>query len=70
MSYIFSMCRSYSGTMMGTLKKKKTFLFCVGVYNVVLVSDGQQRDSAITYNISILPQTPLPLRIIIGTFDW
>ena len=47
---------------MGTLKKKKTFLFCVGVYNVVLVSDGQQRDSAITYNISILPQTPLPLR--------
>ena len=29
------------------------------VKNVVIVSDGQQRDSAIHIHVSILPQTPL-----------
>ena len=43
------------------------FLFCIGVqawlYNVVIVSDGQQRHSAIHIHVSILPQTPLPSRL-------
>ena len=44
----------------------KNFLFCVGVqpiYNVVLVSGEQRRDSAVHINVSILPQTPLPFRL-------
>ena len=31
--------------------------------NVVIVSDGQQRDSAIHVRVSILPQIPLPSRL-------
>ena len=42
-------------------------LFCFGVqallYNVVIVSGGQQRDSAIHIHVSVLPQTPLPSRL-------
>ena len=41
------------------------FLFCIEVqliYNVVIVSDEQQRDSATHIHGSILPQTPLPPR--------
>ena len=30
--------------------------------NVVIVSDAQQRDSAMYIHVSILPQTPLPPR--------
>jgi len=30
---------------------------------VVIVSGGQQRDSAIHSHVSILPQTPLPSRL-------
>ena len=44
----------------------KNFLFCVGVqpiYNVVLVSGEQRRDSAVHINVSILPQTSLPSRL-------
>ena len=37
--------------------------------NVVIVSGGQQRDSAIHIQISILPQTPLPSRAAAGSFD-
>ena len=37
--------------------------------NVVIVSGGQQRDSAIHIQISILPQTPLPSRVVAGSFD-
>ena len=40
-----------------------SFLFCIEVqliYNVVIVSDEQQRDSATHIHGSILPQTPLP----------
>ena len=42
------------------------FLFCIAVQlinNVVIVSDEQQRDSAINIHVSILPQTPLPSRL-------
>ena len=41
----------------------KNFIFCIGVSpinNVVIVSDGQQRDSVIHIHVSILPQAPLP----------
>ena len=41
-------------------------LFYVGVQsinNVVIISGGQQRDSVIHINVSILPQTPLPSRL-------
>ena len=31
--------------------------------NIVIVLDGQQRDSAIHIHASILPQTPLPPRL-------
>ena len=31
--------------------------------NVVIVSGGQQRDSAMHIDVSILPQTPLPSRL-------
>ena len=31
--------------------------------SVVIVSGGQQRDSAIHSHVSILPQTPLPSRL-------
>ena len=37
------------------------FLFCIGIQpinNIVIVSGGQQRDSAIHTHISILPKTP------------
>ena len=37
--------------------------------NVVMVSGGQQRDSAIHTQISILPQTPRPSRVVAGSFD-
>ena len=40
--------------------------FCIGVKpinNVVIVSGGQQRDSATHTHVSILPQTPLPSRL-------
>ena len=37
------------------------FLSCVN--NVVIVSGGQQRDSAIHTHVPILPQTPLPSRL-------
>ena len=37
--------------------------------NVVIVSGGEQRDSAIHIQISILPQTPLPSRAVAGSFD-
>ena len=43
-----------------------TFKFYIGVElinNVVIVSGGQQRDSAIHTYVSILPQTPLPSRL-------
>ena len=39
------------------------FLFCIGVYpvnNVVIVSDEQQRDSAIHIHVSTLRQGPPP----------
>ena len=42
------------------------FLFYTGVYpinNVVIVSSGQWRDSAIHTHVSIFPQTPLPSRL-------
>ena len=42
------------------------FLFCIGVLlmnNAVIVSDEQQRDSAIHIHVSILPQTLLPSRL-------
>ena len=42
------------------------FLFCIGaepINSVVIVSGGQQRDSAIHIQVSILPQTPLPSRL-------
>ena len=42
------------------------FLFCIGVQpvnNSVIVTGGQQRDSAIHIHVSILPQTPLPSRL-------
>ena len=37
--------------------------------NVVIVSGGEQRDSAIHIQISILPQTPVPSRAVAGSFD-
>ena len=43
-----------------------TFLFYIEVKpinNVVIVSGGQQRDSAIHIHVSILPQTSLPSRM-------
>ena len=43
-----------------------SFLFYIGVYlinNVVIVSGGQWRDSAIHTRVSIFPQTPLPSRL-------
>ena len=42
------------------------FLFYIGAYpinNVLVVSGGQQRDSAIKIHVSILPQTPLPSKL-------
>ena len=48
------------------LFKKKNFLFCIEVQlinNIVIVSGGQQRDSAIHIHVSILSQTPLPSRL-------
>ena len=42
------------------------FLFYIGVKpvnNVVLVSDGQQGDSALHRHVSILPQIPFPSRL-------
>ena len=42
------------------------FLFCIGIqptHNIVIVSGGQQRDSAIRVHVSILPQTSLPSRL-------
>ena len=47
-------------------KKEKTFLFYIGVLpvsHVVIVSGGQQRDSAIYIYVPIHPQTPLPSRL-------
>ena len=44
----------------------KSFVFCIGVQlinNAVIVSGGQQRDSAIHIHVFILPQTPLPSRL-------
>ena len=44
-------------------KKKKTFLFYIGVLpisHVVIVSGGQQRGPAVHIYVPILPQTPLP----------
>ena len=44
----------------------KKNLFCIGILlinNFVIVSCGQQRDSAIHMHVSILPQTPLPSRL-------
>ena len=44
----------------------KSFLFYIGVSpinNVVIVSGGQQRDSATHIHEPILPQTPLPTRL-------
>ena len=46
--------------------KKKNFLFYIGVWlvnNVVIVSSGQQSDSAICIHVFIFPQTPLPSRL-------
>ena len=43
------------------------FQFCIGVFlinNVVIVSGGQQRDPAIHTHVPILPQTPLPSRLL------
>ena len=37
------------------------FLFCIGVWlinDVVIVSGGQQRDSAMRIHVSFLPRTP------------
>ena len=45
---------------------KKNFLFCIGVQpvnNIMIVSGGQQRDSAIHTHVSISTQTPLPSRL-------
>ena len=52
-------------------------LFCIGVFywsicigvinNVVVVSGEQQRDSAIHIHVSVLPQTPLPSRLLHNT---
>ena len=42
------------------------FLFRIGIqptHNIVIVSGGQQRDSAIRVHVSILPQTSLPSRL-------
>ena len=40
------------------------FLLCiVAEHNVVIVSGGQQRDSAIHIHVSTLPQTPFPSRL-------
>ena len=41
-------------------------LFYLGeepINNVVIVSDGQQRDAAVPIHVSLLPQTLLPLRL-------
>ena len=44
--------------------KKKTFNFISEpVNNAVIVSRGQQRDSAAQIHVSILPQTPLPSKL-------
>ena len=46
---------------------KKKILFCVGaesINNAVIVSSGQQRHLAIHIHVSILPQIPLPSRLI------
>ena len=43
-----------------------TFYFVLGVWsinNIVIVSGGQQRNSAIHIRVSILPQAPLPSRL-------
>ena len=37
------------------------------VNNIVIISGGQQRDSAIHICVSILPQTPLPPRLALNT---
>ena len=39
------------------------FHFTLSINNVVIVSAEQQRDSTIHTQVSILPQTPLPLRL-------
>ena len=44
--------------------------FFIGIYplnNIMIVSDEQQRDSAIYTHVSILPQTPLPSRLTYNT---
>ena len=45
--------------------KKKLFILCCSIVisNVEIVSDEQQRDSAMPKHVSILPQTPLPSRL-------
>ena len=43
-----------------------SFLFYIGaqlINNVVIVSGGQQRDSAVHIDVSILPQPPFPSRL-------
>ena len=56
----------YCCTASFLVKKKKTFKFCIGVEpinNAVMVSGGQQRDSAVPIHVPILLQTPLPSRL-------
>ena len=38
---------------------KKPFILYYSINNIVIVSGGQQRDSAIHIHVSILPQAPL-----------
>ena len=54
----------------GVLPFFLNFLFCIGVEpinNVVVVSGGQQRNSAIHVHVSILHQTPLLSRLLHNT---
>ena len=45
------------------LKKNLYFMFKYDQLTMLIVSGGQQRDSAIDVHVSILPQTPLPSRL-------
>ena len=57
---------SFNNYLMNSTFLKLNFQICIGVWptnTVVIVSDGQQRDSAIHVHVTILPQMPLPSRL-------
>ena len=55
---------SFGSKFHGRFKKNKLFYIRVElINNVVVVSGGRQKDSAIHVHVSFLPQTPFPSRL-------